>query len=191
MSIRHSDEVAHPPAPTDADKTETYTFGGQYYKRATADASPVLIGGAATADMSSAIYDPGGLAVDVYDKANETGIEQITGPILSPATLTADVDNYEPAGFGTANMIRQNTTSNNVDISGMAAPSVGVNRIVRITNISTTGDNIRFQNNNAGSLEANRFLLRDDANRSIQPNECTSFWYDHISQRWRVYSMRG
>lgn len=139
-------------------------------------------------DMLKAIYDPTNQQVDVYDKANETGLEQITGGIITPPVLTADVDDYNPTGFATANMVRLDCTNNNSDITGLVAPAVGVNRIVRICNISTTSDNIRFQHNNVASAAANRFLLQNDGNRNIQPNQTAAFWYDHTVSRWRPYN---
>ncbi len=131
------------------------------------------------------------IKLDVYDKANETGIEQITGPIITPPTLTATADNYNPTGFSTANMIRQDINANNREISGFLAPSAGVNRIIRINNLSTSGFDLRFLNNNSGSVAANRILVRDSANKSIKPNETAAFWYDHTSLRWRPYNRTG
>jgi len=127
---------------------------------------------------------------DVYDKANETGIEQITGGIITPPILTATANNYAPTGFATANMIRQDIDANNREISGFVAPAVGVNRIIRICNISTVND-LRFLHNDAGSIAANRLLIRDDADKSIKPEECATFWYDHISLRWRPLTRVG
>ncbi len=142
-------------------------------------------------DMDKSIYDAGGLELNVYDKANETGIEQITGNIITPAVLVVDTSDYNPTDFAIANMIRQDFTGNNLEISGMVAPGVGINRIVRICNINTSGEDLRFTNNDASSLAANRFLMRDGAQKSIKPNETGAFWYDHISLRWRPYNRVG
>jgi len=140
--------------------------------------------------MTKAIYDSGGAAVNVYDKANETGIEQITGPIITPPQLTATTDDYSPTGYSTCNVIRQDIDIDKRQITGLVAPTGGVRRIIRITNLSTVND-IRFMNNNAGSLAANRFLLRDDNDKDLKPNETASFWYDHTSVRWRPLSRVG
>jgi len=148
-------------------------------------------GGGGGGDMLAATYDPTGQANDVYNYANALGITQITGTIITPTTLTATTDDYNPTGFATCNMIRQDINANNRQITGFVAPSVGVNRIIRINNINTSGFDLRFQNNDAGSAVANRLLLRDDANKSIKPNETAIFWYDHTSSRWRAYNRIG
>jgi len=141
--------------------------------------------GGGSGDMLASIYDPNDLQLDVYDKANETGLEQITGGIITPPTLTVTTNDYNPAGFATANMIRQNINANNRQLTGLLAPAVGVNRIVFINNINGSSQDLRLVHNSALSSAANRFLLRDGGGRSLKPNQTAAFWYDHISQRWR------
>jgi len=136
-------------------------------------------------DMLKSVYDPTNIAADCFDKANETGVEQITGSIITPPTLTATANNYNPTGFATANMIRQDINANNRQITGFVAPALGVNRIIMINNINTASNDIRFVNNSASSVAQNRLLLRDNGSRSLRPNQTAVFWYDHISQRWR------
>jgi len=142
-------------------------------------------------DMLKSVYDSGNLGLNVYDKANETGVEQITGTIITPATLTATADDYSPVGFATTNMIRQDIDANQREITGFPAPALGVARIIRINNISTGGFDLRLMHNNAGSLAANRILLRDDNDKDIKPNETGGLWYDHTSVRWRAFTRVG
>jgi len=142
-------------------------------------------------DMLKATYDPTNKQVDVYDKANEIGVEQITGTIITPPTLTATADDYNPTGFATTNMIRQDIDANQRQITGFPAPAAGVNRVIRINNINTGGFDLRLMHNNAGSLAANRILLRDDNDKDIKPNETGALWYDHTSLRWRAYTRVG
>jgi hypothetical protein len=151
----------------------------------TSAADELTIDASSVGDMLASIYDPSNLQLDVYNKANETGIEQITGSIITPPTLTATADNYNPTGFATANMIRQDVNLNNRQITGFVAPVLGVNRIIMINNINTSSQDIRFVNNSGASLAENRLLLRDSGSRSLRPNQTAMFWYDHISQRWR------
>lgn len=147
-------------------------------------------GGGGTGDMLKSVYDSTNKAADCFDKANETGVEQITGTVITPAILTATTNNYNPTGFANANMIRQDIDANNRIISGFVAPPAGQNRIIYINNINPNFD-IRFPNNSVLSTAANRILLRDGNQRSLQPNETAAFWYDHISQRWRVFNRVG
>ena len=140
----------------------------------------------ATGVLFKSVYDPTNVAADCFDKANETGIEQITGSIITPPVLTGTANNYNPTGFATANMIRQDVNANNRQITGFIAPALGVNRIIYINNINSSGDDIRFVNNSALSNAQNRILLRDNGSRSLKPNQTAVFWYDHTSQRWRT-----
>lgn len=141
-------------------------------------------------DMLKSVYDPTGINGSAFDKANEIGIEQITGTILTPPILNADQDDYEPTGFATTNMIRQDINGDRV-ITGFAAPSAGVNRILYICNIATGNDHIKFKNNDSSSAAANRLLMRDNAEKQLRENETAAFWYDHTSQRWRPYGRIG
>jgi hypothetical protein len=118
-------------------------------------------------------------------------IAQISGPIITPAILTATANNYNPPGFATANMIRQDINANNRSISGFVAPAVGINRVIYINNINGTGDDLRFLDNSILSTPENRILLRDNNNKSIKDNETAAFWYDHTSQRWRPFNRVG
>jgi len=142
-------------------------------------------------DMLASVYDPTGQANDVYDYANALGITQITGTIITPSILTATADNYQPSGFSTTNMIRQDIDANRRQISGFAAPAAGVNRIIRMNNINTLGYDIQFLHNDSGSTTANRLLLRDDADKNLKPNETAAFWYDHTSLRYRAFNRIG
>ena len=141
-------------------------------------------------DMLKSVYDPTNQANDPRDYANALGITQITGTIITPAQLTLDTDDYNPTGFSTCNVIRQDISFDKLELSGLLAPAGGVNRIIRIANLSTV-NSIKFMNNNAGSLAANRFLIRDDNDKDLKPNETASFWYDHTSVRWRPLSRVG
>jgi len=111
---------------------------------------------------------------------------QITAPLL-----TATANNYNPTGFGPGVLVRQNINVNNRVITGLVAPPAGVDAIVGICNINTGSLDIRFAHNDSGSLAANRFLIRDNTNKSIKPNETAIFWYDHTSNRWRPYNRVG
>jgi hypothetical protein len=141
-------------------------------------------------NMLAATYDPTGVAADCFDYANSIGVTQVTGPIITPPTLTATADDYNPTGFATSNRIRQDIDVNNREISGFLAPAVGVAREFSISNINT-GFDLKFLDNNSGSLAANRILLRDGADKSIKPNELAIFWYDHTSLRWRPSNRIG
>ncbi len=110
--------------------------------------------------------------------------------IITPAQLTSDQDNYNPPGFGSCNLIRQDINGQRI-ITGFVAPAAGVNRVFAITNISGSSE-LKFKNNDSSSTAANRILLRDNGpDKGIKENETAVFYYDHTSNRWRVYNRVG
>ena len=144
----------------------------------------------------------GGTSVTIVNNTNDLTIDvtgtglnvletaTLDGNIITPAQLLADQDDYNPTGFSTCNMIRQDINGQRV-ITGFVAPAAGVNRIFAINNLSASS-NIKFKNNDPGSAAANRLLLRDNSpDKSIKENETAIFWYDHISSRWRPYNRIG
>ena len=150
--------------------------------------------GTYVAGLDKATYDPTNVNADAFDKANEIGVEQITGTIVFAPSFNVQQNNYNPAGFTTSNMVVVETQGSDENISGLQAPPVGVNRIVHIYNNSDIGgndDRIIFLANNGASLAANRIITREDNNRTIRAGEIGSFWYDHTVSRWRQYIRVG
>ena len=112
--------------------------------------------------------------------------------ILTVPTLTATVNDWNPIGFDLeTDLIRVDINANNRAITGIVAPPLGVNRILGIKNLNTVGNDLRFENNNAGSSPQNRFLCRDNTRKSIKPNEMALWFYDHIIQRWTPFNRIG
>lgn len=112
--------------------------------------------------------------------------------VITAATLTGNVDDWSPTGFNDeTDLIRVDVDANNRAITGLVAPEIGLNRIVAIKNLNQSGNDLRFSNNNAGSLAENRFLCRDGNNKSIKPNEMALWFYDHIQQRWTPFNRIG
>ena len=127
---------------------------------------------------------PGGGGLNALETAT------LDGSIITPAQLLADQDDYNPTGFSTCQMIRQDINGNRV-ITGFVAPAAGVDRIFAITNLSGS-DRIKFKNNDSSSAAANRLLIRDNAgDKEIHEQETAIFWYDHTSSRWRPYNRIG
>ncbi len=136
-------------------------------------------------DMLKATYDPTNVGADVYDYANALGITQVTGAIVR-VNVTSDEDNYNPAGFGTTNLLELNPTGADRDITGFVAPAVGVVRIITVVNISDD-KKIKFKNNDSSSSAANRLLLKDDGDKDLKKQNGCRFYYDHTDSRWRVF----
>lgn len=110
--------------------------------------------------------------------ANLSGAVVFAG-VISPATLSADVDNYEPAGFDTASIVRL-SASTNVTITGLLAGVSG--RWITLENIGPS--RITLSADATSSAAANRFAL--DGSFFLSAGQSTVIWYDGISLRWRV-----
>jgi hypothetical protein len=111
-----------------------------------------------------------------------------SGAILSPAQITANVDNYNPTGFQVSNEIVKSLLRLDLDanhnVTGLVPSTTATANIVTISNIS--GFNLKLKNNNAGSTAANRFLFKADI--TIDKDESLTIYYDTVSLRWRVYN---
>jgi len=130
----------------------------------------------------------GGVTID--DIALHKG--NLVKNIITAATLTSNVNNWSPTGFNAdTDMIRVDVNANNRAITGIVAPPAGLNRVLAIKNINTGSSDLRFAHNNAGSTAANRFLVRDNTNKSIKPNETALWFYDHIVSRWTPFNRIG
>lgn len=105
---------------------------------------------------------------------------------ISPPTLTANVNDYNPTGLQTCNFIRL-TASANVNLTGLAAPNPSRNQALFICNIGAQF-NITFVNESASSTAANRFLL--GASKTIQRDEGILLIYDDVSLRWRSQAIQ-
>jgi hypothetical protein len=150
-------------------------------------------------DISLDNSDPNNPVLNYTGSAGDADMTDISASkglfiqnVITAATLTGTVNNWNPTGFGSdTDMIRVNVSANNRVITGVVAPLVGVNRILAIKNINTFSDDLRFNHNDVGSSPANRFLCRDNNNRRLQPNQTALWFYDHIVQRWTPFNRIG
>lgn len=127
-------------------------------------------------------------SVTVADLMSNTD-DELTN-VITPPELTQTADNYEPTGWATSQLVRQDIDSNGRSISGLKAPSPARYVIKRINNLST-GDDLKFLHEDGASDAENRILLRDGNDKSIKPNETASFYYDVIQSRYKPLSRIG
>ncbi len=106
-----------------------------------------------------------------------SGLIQLAG-IINPATITGNVDDYEPTGISTANVMRV-TSSSNRTITGIVGEP---NQLLLIANVGTR--DIILKRNSANSLPSNRFDI--DRDITIEDRETLFIWKDAISDRWRA-----
>ena len=118
-------------------------------------------------------------------KILSTGIEfgmafSLTGDI-TPASLGASANDYNPTGLATASTIRQ-ASSVTVNITGLAGGADG--RLILLHNIGAFA--ITLTDEDALSLAANRFAL--SAPFTLEADESTLLQYDATVLRWRLAS---
>jgi hypothetical protein len=104
---------------------------------------------------------------------------------ISPTSLSADQNDYNPTNLATASTIRQ-TSSANVNITGLAGGADG--RIIILHNIGATFS-LTLKNESVSSTAANRFNLSADV--TVGPSVVVMLQYDSTSSRWRVIGGTG
>jgi hypothetical protein len=102
---------------------------------------------------------------------------------ISPAQITADQNNYDPAAYDFETSVLRLTSNASRTISGIVDGVDG--RVLTILNVGTNP--IVLSNQNASSTATNRFAI--GANITIGPDQGLSLIYDSTSQRWRSASL--
>ena|SRR2546422_5326831 len=137
--------------------------------------SNVTIGRAALTGDAAAAADSN--AVTVKQASQDFALSGV----ITPSQLTADQNDYNPTGLGTASVLRLTTDGTPRHITGLAAQPSG--RIVQIFNCNAVGGiAIILDGENASSVAANRFI----GGLSINAGGGRTAWYDAISSRWRL-----
>jgi hypothetical protein len=119
-------------------------------------------------------------AASVVTRASTTWAQ--TGSIT--IAVTANTDDWAPAGLSGASVIRVNPNSGWI-ITGLTGGSDG--RLITIINIST--HTVRFANNSGSSTAANTFKMPDAVN--LGPNCSMTLRYDGTLSRWTLFSRDG
>src|SRR3990167_1601455 len=106
-----------------------------------------------------------------------TGTVAFSG-VISPTSLAASQNNYNPTSLSTSSVIRQNQGAA-YSITGLAGGASG--RVIVIHNISAY--NLTLTNQSASSTAANRFLFGYDV--VLGPDTTAVIQYDATTARWR------
>jgi hypothetical protein len=101
-------------------------------------------------------------------------------PVVNPAQITADQNDYAPAGIADANALRLDATSEYA-LTGLTTGETG--RVVTLVNVGSKA--IVLANEDENSTAGNRFSLIDGV-VGIDPNGMAQAEYDATSSRWRV-----
>lgn len=118
-----------------------------------------------------------------------TGNINMTGSItynsdLTPPQITANEDNYAPAGITGASVLRLSSDASR-NITGMGVVSSDC-LTYHIFNVGAF--NIVLKNEDVSSGATGRFLLHDSVDITLKPNSGITIMYDATSQRWRALS---
>jgi hypothetical protein len=104
----------------------------------------------------------------------------LTGDI-SPAQITADQNDYNPAGFSTASVLRLSSDATR-NLTGLSGGVDG--RIVAVVNVGT--NNIVLKDASSSSSTANRFAFGVDV--TLAAEQSAVLWYDATDSRWKALS---
>lgn len=112
-----------------------------------------------------------------------SGAFALTG-VLTPSTITADQNDYNPTNLSTAGVLRLASDALR-NITGLAGGATG--RILFVHNVGS--NNIVLKDESASSSAANRFALTADV--TLSADSVAVLQYDNTSQRWRCVSGGG
>lgn len=101
---------------------------------------------------------------------------------VTPPLITADQNDYDPAGLATASVLRLGTDAPRT-ITGLAQGTAG--RVLLLINVGPNA--ITLSNANASSAASNRFSLGSDV--GIAANRTAVLWYDATDNRWRLLAL--
>src|SRR5436305_6282375 len=102
----------------------------------------------------------------------------LTG-VVSPPQITANQNDYNPAGAATASVLQLSSDASR-NITGMAGGAEG--RLVSLVNIG--GQPIVLADESSSSSAANRFTL--GASLTVAPKQAAMLRYDGTATRWRL-----
>ncbi len=98
---------------------------------------------------------------------------------LTPSTITADQNDYAPAGLGSASVIRLSSdAARNITGFGWQVR----NRTLTLHNVGAY--NITLKDESASSVAGNRLALTSDI--TLTPDTVITIQYDRVSTRWRA-----
>jgi hypothetical protein len=135
-------------------------------------------------DLHVKVSPDGGTWFDamLFDKAS--GAAKINAGLfltgrVSPAQITADQNNYNPAGLAGASMLRLSSDATR-NITGLSGGGDG--RVIALINAGT--QSIVLKNEHAGSSADNRFSLPSDL--TLAAKQSVLLWFDATDSRWRL-----
>lgn len=105
--------------------------------------------------------------------------------VISPAQLTANTDDWDPAGLSTADIIRASTDASR-NLTGIVAPDY--TRTLVLVNVGAFDLVLKHDTT---STAANRFYCPNDADLTLSKDSAIWLEYDLTSARWQVVGGSG
>ncbi len=102
----------------------------------------------------------------------------LTGDI-SPATITGDQNDYNPAGLAGASVLRLASDASR-NLTGLSGGGEG--RVVALVNAGS--QSIVLKNEHAGSGAGNRFAFSADV--TLLAKQAAALWFDAADSRWKL-----
>ena len=100
---------------------------------------------------------------------------------LAPAQITADQDDYNPAGLASASVLRLSSDASR-SIAGLAGGGDG--RVMAIVNAGANPIVLKDASTSSGA--ANRFAFGADVTLAAQRSAV--LWYDATDSRWKLFA---
>lgn len=112
--------------------------------------------------------------------AGITNVGQLTGTVISPASVSGTLNDWAPTGLASAYVIIV-TQSSGTTLTGLSGGVAG--RHICLYN--TSGSNLTITNAGAGSAAANRFSNLAGQSITVAQTEIACFLYDGVTSLWR------
>jgi hypothetical protein len=159
-----------------AAKTASHLFQDNFSGRAE-------IGLAGDDDFHVKVSADGSAWTDALVLDRTTGATKINNGLylagdISPAQITADQNDYNPAGLPAAGILRLSSDASR-NVTGLQGGADG--RVIAIVNVGSNP--IVLKDQSAASTATNRFLFGADL--TLAANGAVLLWYDASSSRWR------
>ena len=144
-----------------------------------------------TLGVANQIYEASRLTFTVTARAKVQGANALVP--VSPAQITADQDDYQGQGSGTAmrGLLRLSTDASRT-ITGIDATTVDFSEAddeLRLVNIGSF--DLVLGHQDVGSLATNRIISPTGADLTLGPDEMALLWYDGATARWRILETTG
>jgi hypothetical protein len=105
------------------------------------------------------------------------------GETITPAAMSASVNDYAPTGFATAAVIRVSASSAGLSITGLDAGAQP-----RPVLVNAGSQTVSLPHQSGSSSAANRFICPGAAAYSLLPGATVELVRDPTSDRWRIVS---